>query len=134
LTVSSDRETPIVAQVLERQLGAATSFGPREPASTWMFGIHRVNTERETTLAFYNPFATEARVDVTMIHDGVEERPENLQGVAVPPGRRFTVGVAGPSSAPGEWAIIVRSSDPIGVERDMDGANDTSRSVGVRVP
>ncbi len=133
LTVSADRETPIVAQVLERQDGAATSFGPRDPAPTWLFGLHRVSTERESTLAFFNPFAAEVRVDVTMIHDGVEERPEQLQGVVVPPGRRSTVGIAGRKSE-GEWAIVVRASGPIGVERDMYGANDASRSVGVRVP
>jgi hypothetical protein len=133
LTVSADRETPIVAQMLERQDGAATSFGPRDPAPTWLFGLHRVSTEQESTLAFFNPFAVEVTVDVTMIHDGVEERPEQLQGVVVAPGRRATVGVAGRKSE-GEWAIVVRASGPIGVERDMYGAADASRSVGVRVP
>jgi hypothetical protein len=141
LDVRADGGVPIVAQTLTRYSdqadvgGATTAIGVTEPVAKWAFATSFVYGERVSTLAFVNPFAQSVHVSVARVHDGNVGHPASFQSIAVPPGKRVSLSVVEDKTVKdGDAALLVDATGPIVVERTMVGADDVSRSPGIRLP
>ncbi len=139
LSVQTDGRVPIVAQTLSRfrarnvAVGATTSMGSTQPVQRWVIARSRVASERETSISVMNPDArSDARVSVEVVHDGVVDRPADLQHmtlthysrVVLPP---ETVGVTHQHDA----AVVITADIPIYAASTIYVAKDATRPSGI---
>jgi hypothetical protein len=128
----------VVAEILGRDgtqsdpRGAMVTTGVSRPATSWVFGRSRVAGEQSALVAFTNPSSTEAHVDITLVHDGVAQRPAALQNVRVPGGRRVAVSLANVAQQH-DAAVVITADRPVVAERTIAGLVDLTRTAGVTV-
>ena len=139
LAVQADGKAPIVAQTLSRfnadagPLGATTSLGSTTPARQWVIARTRVVGERSTSIGLMNPDVRRpAHVEVEVVHDGVVDRPDALQHIAVAPNARLVLpGSTAGASHLDDAALVITSDIPIFTESTIYAQKDATRSPGI---
>lgn len=138
LEVSADGGVPIVAQTLSRfttsqtALGASTSIGSTVPARRWVIARTRASTERSTSISVMNPNLGAAHVSVDIVHDGVVDRPDDVQHLALAPSARLVLPAeTGGASRQHDAAVVITADAPIYAESTIYTAHDVTRSAGI---
>lgn len=131
--VAAAPELPVVAEYVARFDGARgggvlTSRAARAGARAWYFATTTIVGSSRTTLAFTTPGSSPVSVDVTVVREGEEQRPDGYSGIEVPPGPPVRVALED-ALEPGT-ALVVRSSGEVVVQRTMSG-DEITGSLGV---
>jgi Family of unknown function (DUF5719) len=138
ITLHSDSHLPIVAQTLSRYtkpkvaLGAATSMGSTAPAREWVIARVRAVDERSTSITLTNPSVRfTAHVDVAVVHDGVTDRPGDLQHLTIAPSARSVLPPAAFATGRSDGAVVISSDQPVFAESTILTARDATRAAGI---
>lgn len=138
LTVQSEAKVPIIAQTLSRftdsdtALGATTVIGETKPAREWVIARTRAVDPRSTSIALLNSGVVAAHVSVQVVHDGVIDRPQDMQGLTIRAGSRAVLpsGLKG-VTRPADTAVVITSDVPIFAESTIYAQRDATRASAI---
>ncbi|MCA1691924.1 MAG: DUF5719 family protein, partial [Actinobacteria bacterium] len=136
------RSTNGVGVVAERTVGGAAPYartglaialGARVPAERWVVAAGQVDEENDEWLVVQNPSSGQARVSVTLLDDGVRVTPTGLDNLEVP-GRQRRAFRLSDSVRRGPTALLISSSVPVVVERDVYKVGAAGMGMSVAIP
>ena len=114
-------------------LGLAITSGARLSARQWVLAAGAANAQTDEYIVLFNPAAGTAHVSVTLLGDGARLPVATLGDVQVGPGQRARIRLVDHlqrDRAP----LVVESSEPIVVERDLYRAGAIGASMVIGIP
>lgn len=124
--VSVDNEVPVVAESTttfddDAMTGRITEVGSTEVSDRWLVAPPSIEPNTDS-LVLQNPTTEDVTVNVVIYDDGSEEgaggtRPENLQGITVPPGLRVSISLEDIGGSGGSWLEVVADGGEVVAER-----------------
>lgn len=136
------RSTNGVGLVVERTVdgtspnartGLAITLGARVPAARWVVAAGQVDEANDGWIVVQNPSDQPARVSVTLLDDGVRVTPTGLDNLDVPRRQRRAFRLSG-SVRPGPAALLISSSVPVVVERDVYKVDAAGMAMSTAIP
>lgn len=131
-TTTSVTATAEVSPTLEPDLidVGTVSFGAYEPAYTWHFAYGRTQDTRQYVL-LSNPSRGQARVVFDFV---LSDGSRDSQSVIMPAGSRYTLAVQDFYPDQSDISVVVRSTQPIVVERSLFADNGMGGATSVGIP
>ncbi len=135
--VQADSGVPIIAQELSRfgtasrPAGALTSVGSVAPSRRWIFPRMLASGGQSTSLSLLNDTASAAHVSVAFVHDGVVERPSELDGLTVASGQLTVLSNSGLHIGSSDAAAVVTSNVPLFSASTIFTARDAAGGPGI---
>ena len=138
LTVQSDGNVPIVAQTLSRfrarkvAVGATTAMGSTVPARRWVIARTRAAAERSTEISVMNPGVSDAHITVEIVHDGVVDRPDDLQHLTIAHNAFLVLPAeTGGATHQHDAAVVITADAPVLAASTIYAARDATRPPGI---
>ncbi|HEX9529744.1 MAG TPA: DUF5719 family protein [Acidimicrobiales bacterium] len=111
-------ERTVQASAPAPRVGGGAMVGARVAAPRWLLPVGNATAGVDEWVVVYNPGAMAATVSLRALEDGQEMAIPQMQGVAIPPGRRHAFRL-GDQLQLSPLPVVVGATAPVVVERDL---------------